>query len=81
MRCGPFGQTKVAVRLALLGGFDLRQPDGVAIDLPGQKDRALLAFLASPPGAAHPRDKLASLLWGEHGEAGGSKPRADASSR
>jgi TolB-like protein len=59
----------VAVKLTLLGSFDLRQADGGAIDLPGQKDRALLAFLAIPPGAAHTREKLASLLWGDHGEA------------
>ena len=59
----------MAVRLALLGSFDLRQPDGGAIDLPGQKDRALLAFLAIRPGVAHARERLASLLWGDHGEA------------
>src|SRR5262249_30066640 len=29
---------------------------------------ALLAFLALPPGTAHTRDKLASLLWSDRGD-------------
>jgi TolB-like protein len=55
--------------LTLLGPFALRLANGAAVDLPGQKDRALLAILALSAGATHPRDKLAGLLWGDRGEA------------
>ena len=44
--------------LTLLGGFELRLASGQAADLPVQKDRALLAVLALPPGATHSREKL-----------------------
>jgi TolB-like protein/Tfp pilus assembly protein PilF len=56
-----------AAELTLLGGFEVRLA-GRVVDLPGQKDRALLAILALSPGAVHSRDKLASLLWGERGD-------------
>ncbi|MEJ2123164.1 MAG: BTAD domain-containing putative transcriptional regulator [Alphaproteobacteria bacterium] len=56
------------VNLTLLGGFDIRRSDGGAIDVPGQKDRALLAILGIEPGQTFTRDKLASLLWSDHGE-------------
>jgi len=56
------------VELTLFGGFEGRFAGGRAIELPGQKDRALLAFLALSPGATHSRDKLASLLWSERGD-------------
>ena len=55
------------VAVTLLGGFEIRA-DGAARDLPGQKDRALLAVLALTPGAAHTRDKLAGLLWSDRGD-------------
>lgn len=55
--------------LTLLGPFALRLASGEVVDLPGQKDRALLAILALSVGTIHPRDKLAALLWGDHGEA------------
>jgi TolB-like protein/lipopolysaccharide biosynthesis regulator YciM len=58
----------VAAVLTLFGGFEARQADGQAVDLSGQKDRALLAFLALPPGTSHSRDKLASLLWSDRGD-------------
>jgi TolB-like protein len=53
--------------LRLLGGFELKLA-GQAVELPGQKDRALLAVLALQPGVTHSRDKLASLFWGDHGD-------------
>ena len=56
------------VAVTLLGGFEIRA-DGAARELPGQKDRALLAVLALTPGAAHTRDKLAGLLWSDRGDA------------
>ena len=52
------------LRLTLLGGFQARLPTGEVMSLPGRKAQALLAFLALPLGRAHPRDKLAALLWG-----------------
>jgi len=53
--------TRLAV--TVLGGFQIRL-DGVAVGLPTRKSQALLAYLALTPGQAHPRDKLAALLWG-----------------
>jgi len=56
------------LKLTLLGGFEARLPSGAVADLPGQKDRALLAFLAIAPGDTHPRERLAGLLWSERGD-------------
>ena len=50
--------------LTLLGGFQARLGPGPAFSLPTRKAQALLAYLALPIGQAHPRDKLAALLWG-----------------
>jgi DNA-binding SARP family transcriptional activator/tetratricopeptide (TPR) repeat protein len=55
----------VAVRLILLGGFRACLGQGQPVALPTRKAKALLAYLASPPGRAHPRDQLASLLWSD----------------
>ncbi len=55
----------VAVRL--LGGFEIRA-DGAARDLPGLKDRALLAILALARGVPLSRGQLASLLWSDRGD-------------
>ena len=63
-----------AARLTLLGGFGGRLSSGSALALPTRKAEALLAFLAQPTGQAHPRDKLAALLWDE-------LPRPDARAR
>jgi DNA-binding SARP family transcriptional activator len=52
------------LNLALLGGFQGRLGASVPLTLPTRKSQALLAFLALPPGRSHPREKLASLLWG-----------------
>ncbi len=56
------------VEVTLFGGFEVRLPDGDVRDLPGQKDRALLAILALPPGTTRTRDKLAGLLWSDRGD-------------
>src|SRR4051794_34783473 len=55
-------------KLKLLGAFEASLASGMAIDLPGRKDRALLAILALAPAAGHSRDKLASLLWSDRGD-------------
>src|SRR5262245_16289427 len=54
------------VSLKLFGGFRLQQPDsGRDVPIPIRKGQALLAYLARRPDEAHPRDKLATLLWGD----------------
>ena len=57
------------VRLTLLGGFQAQVDGGVTLVLPTRKTQALLAYLALPLGQAHPREKLAGLLWGDMADA------------
>ena len=54
----------VKLSLTLLGGFQARLDAGPVLALPTRKAQALFAYLALPSGQAHPRDKLAALLWG-----------------
>src|SRR3569623_421565 len=54
--------------LRLLGGFEARLASGAPIELPGQKDRALLAILAMAAGTGQSRDRLTGLLWSECGD-------------
>jgi TolB-like protein/Tfp pilus assembly protein PilF len=56
-----------SLELVLLGGFQARAA-GQEIDVPGRKERALLAVLAIPAGEARSRDKLAGLLWSHRGD-------------
>jgi len=53
------------LNLRVLGGFDARLDPGSVLVLPTKKTQALLTYLALPLGPAHPRDKLATLLWGD----------------
>jgi TolB-like protein/Flp pilus assembly protein TadD len=55
--------------LTLFGTFAVKLADGRVVDLPGQKDRALLAVLAINPGTPQSRERLASLLWSDRGDA------------
>jgi predicted ATPase/DNA-binding SARP family transcriptional activator len=55
----------VRLKLTLLGGFQAQLDAGAALVLPTRKTQALLAYLALPLGQAHPREKLATLLWGD----------------
>lgn len=50
--------------LRLLGGFRARA-GGRRIDVPGRKERALLAYLAVTAGEARSREQLCELLWGD----------------
>ena len=62
------------LELKLLGGFEARLQGGPALVFPTQKSQALLAYLALPLGQSHPREKLATLLWGDmqHAQARGN---------
>jgi DNA-binding SARP family transcriptional activator/Flp pilus assembly protein TadD len=56
------------LHLTLLGGFEARLGVGPPLRLPTRKAKALLAFLASPPGRVRSREQLADLLWGRTGD-------------
>lgn len=57
-----------ALTIRLLGGLEVRQETGAAVDFPTRKAKALLAYLALHPGRPHSRDALADLLWANRGE-------------
>jgi adenylate cyclase len=57
------------LRLTLFGGFSLAGADGAEIPLKSQKAKALLAYLALPPGKARSREEIMALLWSDRGEA------------
>ena len=54
--------------IQLLGGFSVRLASGESCALPTKKARALVAYLASPAGRFHSREKLTALLWGDTAE-------------
>lgn len=49
--------------IRLFGGMAAETPDGSKAPALPRKGWALLAYLAAAPGAAHPRDRLAEILW------------------
>ena len=55
-------------RLSLLGTFALHTGSGEMITIGSKKNRALLAILALSTNGSAPRDRIAALLWGNHGE-------------
>ncbi|HMB76161.1 MAG TPA: AAA family ATPase [Kiloniellaceae bacterium] len=52
-------------RLALFGGFTLKDPEGRLITLGLRKAEGLLAYVAAAPDQVASRETLASLLWGD----------------
>ncbi|MCG6861588.1 MAG: AAA family ATPase [Chromatiaceae bacterium] len=52
-----------AIRLGLLGGFEVQGWDGESLNIGMRKAKALLAWLALHPGRPQSRDRLAGLLW------------------
>lgn len=61
-------ENNTPVKLQLLGEFSLSGGDGNPIAVASKKNRALLAILALSAGLHATRERLADLLWGEHGE-------------
>jgi DNA-binding SARP family transcriptional activator len=62
--------SRECLSLKLFGGFRLQEPhSGRDVPVPIRKGQALLAYLARRPDEAHPRDKLATLLWGDMSQA------------
>jgi TolB-like protein len=57
------------LRLTLFGGFSAAGADGAEIPLKSLKARALLAYLALPPGKPRSREEIMALLWSDRGEA------------
>ena len=57
------------MRICLLGGFEARSSKGVRLSFPTRKAEALLAVLALAPGTFHSRERLATLLWSDRGDA------------
>jgi DNA-binding SARP family transcriptional activator/cytochrome c-type biogenesis protein CcmH/NrfG len=58
----------VALKVRLLGGFELSGPSGTTLTVPTRKAKALLAMLAREPGEFQARETLAGTLWPESSE-------------
>src|SRR5262245_55995490 len=54
------------LNLDVLGDFQARLGSGPPLRFRARKTQALLAYLPLPAGQPHSRDKLATLLWGDH---------------
>jgi DNA-binding SARP family transcriptional activator len=52
------------LNLQLLGEPRIFISETTEVYLATKKSQALVVYLASPPGIAHSRDHLATLLWG-----------------
>lgn len=59
------------MHIGMLGSFEVRVDDGVLVDVPGARLRALLIALALEPGRVVPKATLVDWIWGE-------QPPADA---
>jgi DNA-binding SARP family transcriptional activator len=49
----------------MLGSFEVRADDGILVDVPGARLRALLIALALEPGRVVPKATLVDWIWGE----------------
>src|SRR5262245_34185507 len=56
------------IQIRLLGGFSVTGCDGTDLTPPAKKARALLTYLALPPGQAWARERLVGLLWTDSDE-------------
>jgi TolB-like protein len=56
------------LRLNLFGRFRAEDSLGKEISIKSRKARALLAYLALPPGKPRSREQLATLLWSDRGD-------------
>jgi predicted ATPase/DNA-binding SARP family transcriptional activator len=54
------------VQIGLLGSFEVRTDDGILVDVPGARLRALLIALALEPGRIVPKATLIDWIWGEN---------------
>lgn len=63
----PRVQGMVALRLELLGDFQMRTASGSLVTIAAKKSQALLAYVALRPSQRVSRDKLATLLWSSTG--------------
>ena len=51
------------MHIAVLGPLEVRGDDGGPLQVPGAKERLLLAVLAASPGRVVPADGLVDALW------------------
>lgn len=58
---------QAAYRMSLWGRFRIYGPDGSRLNITSKKGMALLAMLATAPGAERSRNWLQSRLWGTRG--------------
>ena len=53
------------MQIGMLGSFEVRADDGILVDVPGARLRALLIALALEPGRVVPKATLVDWIWGE----------------
>ena len=53
------------MQIGMLGAFEVRADDGILVDVPGARLRALLIALALEPGRVVPKATLVDWIWGE----------------
>ncbi|HSF95489.1 MAG TPA: winged helix-turn-helix domain-containing protein, partial [Thermohalobaculum sp.] len=59
------------LEIRLFGAPVFLQANGESVPLPGRKDRALLAYLATHPDVSLARDRLVELLWADSADGAG----------